>query len=152
MVSNGRQVLGFVFVLATGLAQAATVTIDGPANLRDHPNGRILLSINDGVDVECQEQSGEWYRVRLTVRVSPASMDGDAIRRGQHLTDLQGRSVGTSRSTVPMTEVKRYWDGVSGRILGYTHRQNLKGSTATRCVAASGSPGEQPQPDCSSAP
>jgi hypothetical protein len=38
--------------------------IDGPANLRDAPSGKVIGSFPDGFVVLIDGQKGEWYRIR----------------------------------------------------------------------------------------
>jgi hypothetical protein len=56
------------------LILAATFTeaeiINGPANFRDKPNGKILVSLNNGVEVECGVLKNGWYEVSFSAMIT----------------------------------------------------------------------------------
>ena len=48
--------------------------IDGPANVREKPNGKLLFSINDNVPVDYQFFQNDWYVVSFTVNVPETNL------------------------------------------------------------------------------
>jgi hypothetical protein len=94
--------------------------IDGPANVRETPNGRILFSLETGVPIETAQDSAAQDWIKLLVQITIA--DGDSlILPGKKLVDVNGKTVG---KTIDTTRVVQY-DETTGFIYGVTHRKNL---------------------------
>jgi len=80
--------------------------IDGPANVRDRENGKIILSLDDNILVETSPIKGDWLQIGFFIQIDP----------------VEGSFIGTVKDTI---EVWRIYDNV-GLIEGYTHIGNIK--------------------------
>lgn len=48
--------------------------IDGPANLRDKPNGRLICSINDNQYVYAYDPKNNWFKITVNVKIKKSDM------------------------------------------------------------------------------
>jgi len=117
--------IGLIFLLLAPQVQGGSV-IDGPANVRDMPNGKILVSLNDGVYVICKESIKDWFRIELPVIIQAHYVHNGKIDKGVSLRDRGGRELGVTMDHVLLELASEYRDGVSGKIIAYTHAQNIK--------------------------
>lgn len=104
--------------------------IDGPANLRDTINGKVILSIEDNQLVQCSEIANNWYRIGIVVPISKEQYDSYVIKKGEKIIK-NGELICTAIDDIEMwmtnenngqdTTVK--YVGVIG---GYTYKDNIK--------------------------
>ena len=117
----------------TLLSPTYAESIDGPANIRDEANGKVIYSLNDGAIVGCEGISvNNWYRIGVTVFVKEISFTKDRkINSGEILFDKQGKEIGKSLAIISPFE----WEDIvfdkklnlySCEIGGYTHVNNIK--------------------------
>jgi len=101
--------------------------IDGPANIRERVNGKILFSLNDGVLVETAPQVNNWQTIGLVVALTKKQLAEFKIYPNSKLLSVAGKELGMTYDTVyiqmGMEEEK------SGQIGGFTHRNNIKEHT-----------------------
>lgn len=100
--------------------------IDGPANVRQLPKGKKLVSLNDGIHISCQEVKNDWYRIELPVFVATDHVTNGKINKGVTLKTMAGHELGLTLETVSLELAAKYRDGISGKIIAYTHKQNIK--------------------------
>lgn len=96
--------------------------IDGPANIRDTVNGRILFTLNDNVLVETSIAQGKWTIVGLNVKLTEQQFENFKIYPNTDLISSDGQKIGITKDTVYiwMTEEN------SGLVGAYTHIDNIK--------------------------
>jgi hypothetical protein len=129
----------FLIVLFAPFAKAET--IDGPANFRATPKGMKLISLNDGVAVNCFKLENGWFKVTFTIKITKQQYDkeereytkGYAARAGEKLFDLHGKFIGIAIANIPdtLTNTQSYGDDRSGKsyqteFFGYVAKANIK--------------------------
>ena len=114
-------------------AQSYSITkgvIDGPANIRQNPNGKTLLSLNDNVEVEIISDDGTWYLIAVKVEVISSYYSSiDVIKKGEDLYTNINSIIGITKSDIIISD--KWLQSITGqtfsvRIEGYTHRNNIK--------------------------
>jgi hypothetical protein len=119
----------FAFVSLNAWAEM----IDGPANIRDKPNGRTLFSLNDNVIVESSSPQHGWFKIDLPVYVdedkSFVDDEGMVLNDSVKLYDENGSQIGNTLSKV---KAFPYYDQsvVNGRrvvvLKGVTSKKNIR--------------------------
>ena len=127
-----KQTLALVTLLLISLPCGAEV-IDGPANVREAPGGKVLFSLNDNIPVESNEQNKDWFHVHLPVYVDEKTAFADpgepVLNQGVDLFDERGRKLG---ATLARMKADLFFDEEvhNGRrivvIEGFTHRKNIR--------------------------
>jgi len=112
--------------------------IDGPANIREKPEGRIIAVLNDGMEVEIVPPyiwAKSWLSVGFIVYVEKKAFINNPKKlevKGKYLLyDKQGRIIGKTMETF-----KIGWDigSENGRVgividNSYTHKGNIRADT-----------------------
>jgi hypothetical protein len=99
--------------------------IDGPANMREGVNGKILFILNDHVRVETAPAERKWLQAGVMVRLSPEQMSQLRILPGTPLISPDGWLVGRTIDTVPIAMGLDHM----GLITAYTHIDNIRPAT-----------------------
>ncbi|MBI0400574.1 hypothetical protein [Cyclobacterium marinum] len=96
--------------------------IDGPANVRNKENGKIILSLDDNALIETSPIKGDWLQIGFFIQIG--SDEGSMIKLypEEQLKTTDGSHIGKVKDTV---EVWRIYDNV-GLIEGFTHIGNIK--------------------------
>jgi len=101
--------------------------IDGPANIRNKPNGDILFELQDNALIETTELREGWYEVLIYGDIEYNEYGIDSIQKGRNIISngetigkvLKTHSIGTGRGN----------DFASAMLHGYTHKNNIKPET-----------------------
>jgi len=106
--------------------------IDGPANVRNSINGKILFTLNDNVLVETTPTKGKWLQIGLFVKLTNKENKDFRILPNTDLISGDGRIIGKTVDTVDV------WMGneESGLIGAYTHIDNIKKQTIPEIILA----------------
>jgi len=122
-----------IAVLAFASLSAAAEVIDGPANVRDIPNGRVLFSLDDKVLVESGKSENEWLNIQIPVYVDVNGSFADGaktvLNKSVKLYDERGTRIGI---TLEKVKAEPFFDEDvhNGRkivvLKGITHRQNIR--------------------------
>jgi len=138
MLSPKLLVTSLIILLAS-LAKAEI--IDGPANFRAAPKGTKLISLNDGIQVNCFRLENGWFKITFTIKITKQQYDkgrreygkGYAVRAGEKLFDLHDKFIGVAIADVPdtLTNTQSYGDNRSGKsfqteFFGYVAKTNIK--------------------------
>nr|NQU94502.1 hypothetical protein [Bacteroidota bacterium] len=112
--------------------------INGPANIRDLPNGEKLFSVNDyiKIDIVKVEPNYDWFKVSLNCYVKPESLiDKKNIKPGSALLDINGDSIGFTYKQFDIyenhdkTNYKYHnLDEIHIALDGYTYKSNIRTS------------------------
>lgn len=98
--------------------------IDGPANVRDKPNGKVLFELFDDVAVTTKAEKDNWYQIGVPFMLLEQHHTENMIRENTYFINRNGDSIGKTKS-----DLKFYsWDGPDnqGYLLGYTFIKNIK--------------------------
>lgn len=96
--------------------------IDGPANIRDTVNGKILFTLNDNVVVETTPTQNKWLVAGVFVMLTPKQIEDFRIMPGTDLISTDKNVIGKTLDTVGIWMA----EDSSGLIGAYTHIDNIK--------------------------
>lgn len=108
--------------------------IDGPANIRESPKGKIEFSLNDGVEVETSFVHDGWYEIAVTIELTKEQYDlpGTVLKQGTKLYDMRGKEIGVALADV-LVGGKMTGGGAPGiakwyavELRGYTFKSNIR--------------------------
>lgn len=99
--------------------------IDGPANVRESANGKLLFSLNDNVLVETTPINNNWYDIGIFVKLSKEEYENYKILPGTNLISYDNKVIGKTIDTVGVL----FGDQESALISGYTYKNNIKNET-----------------------
>ncbi|MCO5947870.1 hypothetical protein [Mucilaginibacter flavidus] len=108
--------------------------INGPANVRVSPNKQILVSLNDGVDIECGLLTNGWFKISFTIKITKQQYDkGYEVKKGDILIDQKNKIIGAAFGDIPTgMAIPGTYGGLKSpavyemEILGYVHQSNIK--------------------------
>tara|TARA_B100000809_G_C14949921_1_gene463495 strand:+ start:11 stop:844 length:834 start_codon:yes stop_codon:yes gene_type:complete len=96
--------------------------IDGPANIRDSINGKIIFELFDNALVETSLLENNWFTIGLFVKVDSIQNHKGYIEPNQKLIDFEENIIGVTKDTVRLImDDKDYW-----LIWGKTYKDNIK--------------------------
>lgn len=133
-IRKDRMKLGiFIVGLAFISMSAEAEMIDGPANVRDKLDGRVLFALADNAGIECRKIENDWFDIALPVYVdAKESFADDAktiLNKDVKLYDEHGKNIGI---TLDGLETEPFYDEdiTNGRkivvLKGFTHRRNIR--------------------------
>ncbi len=97
--------------------------IDGPANLRIVPQGKVLLSLNNGVQVVISSFENDWCRVELWAAFREDSLLEDGrLKEGSILYDFDGKEIGRVINAFPVSDRNISYT----KIKAYTYKDNIQ--------------------------
>ncbi len=104
--------------------------IDGPANVRDTKNGKILFRLMDNVPIYSEDTVGNWSRIALEVDLSDFDFKSHSILKNQRLF-LRGREIGLAVQNLRINDpsLEKENGNHVGVISGYTSNKNIKPNT-----------------------
>ncbi|HAL82547.1 MAG TPA: hypothetical protein DCO83_10185 [Mucilaginibacter sp.] len=126
----------FVFLLMMILFfEAKSEVIDGPANFRDKPNGKVLVSLKDSVPVESGELKNGWFEVSFSVMITNQQYSSRySLKKGTPLYDFDHKLLGITLADIPDelttssatggTEGHYKWCWID--IRGYVYQSNVR--------------------------
>lgn len=114
--------------------------IDGPANIREKPNGKLLFSINDNVPVDYRFFQNDWYVVSFTVNVPETNFSSEnVIAKETKLYDSNGNEIGKTLDNIPLSKENTTYHPENQTytcvLEGYTFKNNLKDPISTVAIA-----------------
>ncbi len=125
----------FLFSLFShGIVYAGTAIIDGPANVRDKPKGKVIISLYNGTAVfacpalypeggclDGQREQDGWYLVGIWTHFDKDDViDGKKIRKNVEFYDSTGNEMGKTLDTIESDNI----DHISEREGHYNVRIN----------------------------
>lgn len=127
----------FIFIVSFNVTAQL---IDGPANIREKPNGKVLYSINDNVPVDYRFFQNDWYIVSFTVNVPEADFSiENGISKEAILYDIAGNEIGKAMDNIPVSKENITYhqeNHIYTCVLeGYTFKNNLKDSISIVSIA-----------------
>lgn len=101
--------------------------IDGPANIRNSPNGKVLFELNDHVLVETTQLKNNWYEILLFSHIEFDEVKEASVEKNRDI-HVKGKKVGKILKTHEVS--KGYNNDFAFAVLhGYTHKDNIKSET-----------------------
>ena len=95
--------------------------IDGPANVRDKPNGEVIFELKDHVHVEATEIEGGWYQIMVMADIE---YESDEIQKGSAIM-YKGDTIGRALKSQAVSTVQ-YQTTALALLYGFTHEKNIK--------------------------
>lgn len=108
--------------------------IDGPANIRDNPNGNKLFTLDDGLLIYPVSEHGDWYKIHLLLNVKRSDylLSTQQVLKGSPLfTTYRNLEASKAVNTVSAPLSQMYSEDGEGEIFtvvieGYTYKENIK--------------------------
>jgi hypothetical protein len=95
--------------------------INGPANIRDTVNGKILFSLNDGVIIETSPAINKWVKIGVFVKLTGKQIEDFKLEKNISLINEDGKTIGKTISQVEISMIEEEM----GYIEAYTHQDNI---------------------------
>ena len=109
--------------------------IDGPANIRDTVNGKVIFQLVDNIPVSATEQTGKWLQVGIEVDITEEQMDKHFIKAGSKIY-INRKEAGQTMEDLQISTLTGR-DGPKGILTGYTAINNIKPGTIIEDVFSS---------------
>lgn len=100
--------------------------IDGPANIRDSINGKIIIEFYDNVLIECEEINNNWFQVGTFIEMKSEDIIDGIIPKGRILKNEDNIEIGEVKSNVESWIIGEEEGSYYGFIAGYTFKDNIK--------------------------
>ena len=97
--------------------------IDGPANIREKPNGKLLFELYDNSAVTSTVLKNNWYNIGLFVKVNNIKSKS-YLNEGDLIFNINNEKIGIVINKTPI-HLKRSESDI-GFIFGYTFKNNIK--------------------------
>lgn len=101
--------------------------INGPANIRDKPNGEILYELNDDVLVETTKLKDGWYQVLVYSIIDFEDVNVGSIQKDKSII-VEGKKIGKVIKTHDVSTGYNQ-DYAFASLYGYTDQDNIKSET-----------------------
>ena len=99
--------------------------IEGPANLRDTVNGKLLYVLNDNTIVSANQVQNNWLQVGVFAQLTKLQMDSLLIKKGSKIY-VDGKEVGYAVQDIHLNGAITTKEGFFGELVGYTSIRNIK--------------------------
>lgn len=134
-------ILMLVSLIGIFLSVVKAELVDGPANFRDKPNGKIIFSLNDNIDIQCEEEKNGWCYSGIYVYVKKDSFIKEPIHgyTGKEIIgknvifyNNNGKAIGKTLDLIKVQRDIKKQDNecYSCLIVGYTYQNNIKWETS----------------------
>jgi hypothetical protein len=100
--------------------------INGPANVRDTINGKVLFSLDDNVLVECTEDKNNWNIIGLDIRVNSMQIKNFKLAKGDTLFGINGKKIGIATNETRLWRADKNNGIETAFVIGYTFSGNIK--------------------------
>ncbi|RYM33354.1 hypothetical protein ERX46_10455 [Brumimicrobium glaciale] len=101
--------------------------IDGPANIRNSPDGEVLYELNDDVLIETTKLVDGWYQVLVYSTIEFDDVNVGSIQKDKAII-VGGKKVGKVLKTHDVSTGYNQ-DFAFASLYGYTHKDNIKSET-----------------------
>lgn len=101
--------------------------IDGPANIRDAINGKLLFTLYDGTLVSSTPIKNDWYNIGLLMDIDNKEPGMIELKAGRKII-VDGQEVGEIKSEMIVYTFTGN-DHSLAELIGYTHRDNIRPGT-----------------------
>ncbi|MCK9418059.1 MAG: hypothetical protein M0R70_01620 [Nitrospirae bacterium] len=112
--------------------------VTGPADLRDKPDGKIIVSLLNDADVDCIAVKDDWYIVSVEVFLSKTDVIGkDRINNKAILYDSKNSKIGTTMDIVAIDRSSGIREGKersSANVVAYLHKKYIKKITSNPLI------------------
>lgn len=97
--------------------------IDGPANIREKANGKLLFELNDNSAVTSTVLKNNWHKIGLFIKVNDIESK-NYLYAGDLIYNMNNEVIGKVKNKTPIN-LKRGKSN-TGFIFGYTFKNNIK--------------------------
>lgn len=100
--------------------------INGPANIRDTINGKVLFTLDDNILVECTEDKNNWHIIGLDIKINSVQLKNFKIAKGDKLVGINGEKFGIAVNETRLWRADENNGIETGFVKGYTFTGNIK--------------------------
>jgi hypothetical protein len=112
--------------------------VTGPADLRDKPDGKIILSLDKNANVDCIALKDDWYIVSVELFMTKADLLGqDKINKKAILYNSKNGKIGETMDIVAIDKMNGIREGkgrLSANVVAYLHKKYIKKAMNKRLV------------------
>jgi hypothetical protein len=128
-----KKIILFVCGLLIAICANAEL-INGPANVRSAPGRKLLLTLNDNVEVECDGLANGWFQIGFDIRLTDEQFKRHIhIIKGDKLIGPNGEDMGVALCDFTDTTKYSELDGPGMKvndhemtIIAFTQKANIK--------------------------
>ncbi len=102
--------------------------IDGPANIREANNCKLLFTLNDNIAVSANNPKNEWLKIGVFVDLTQEQMNSLSILKGSKIF-VDSKEVGQATENIQLASAFKGSDGLKGELVGYSSISNIKPTT-----------------------
>lgn len=100
--------------------------VDGPANVRNEPNGDLIFELDDNAVIQIVDTDDEWVKISAHCWMDASQYEAATIQSGANLYDQNKRKFGAALASLsPLLMEESEGEGYA-YIEGYTHRDNIR--------------------------
>lgn len=115
-----------ILLVSMFTSSLAAEYIDGPANLREAPQGKKLISLNHGAQVRVLSFSDDWYFIAFHAAFKKTSMaDNSILSKNAILFDVHGNEIGRALDNIKLHEAYLKGNVYATTLKAYTHKDNI---------------------------
>ncbi|MBA4409758.1 MAG: hypothetical protein Q8S54_04060 [Bacteroidota bacterium] len=122
----------FILLICQSNAQSVNLDkifgerINGPANIRDTINGKVLFELDDNILVECTEDKNNWHIIGLDIRVNSTQIKNFKLAKGDTLFRINGEKIGIAINETRLWRADENNGIETAFVIGYTFNGNIK--------------------------
>lgn len=114
--------------------------IDGPANIRNKPNGTVICSLNDNTFIEIENSHNKWYSISLLFKLNSIQLKNGKMQNGDRIINNLNKTVGIFKADFKLTNISEkykrnniisHWAVLNA----YTYKNNFKYILTKRLLA-----------------
>ncbi len=100
--------------------------VDGPANVRDKPNGEVVFELYDNAIIQVANDTGDWVRIGIYCSTNKEQQNNSVMEVNAILYDNNHKAFGKMHKDFIALIMDESSDDGYAYLEGYTHRDNIR--------------------------
>ncbi|MFT5822868.1 MAG: hypothetical protein ACI8ZM_004125 [Crocinitomix sp.] len=100
--------------------------IDGPANVRESPDGELIFELDDNAVIQMVDDTGEWVKISIHCYPNKKQLKSGILEKGAVLYSQNHASFGEMFADVIALVMFSDRENSYAYLDGYTHRDNIR--------------------------